>query len=115
MQTCLNNPFQMSVRGGFLLSIYSQIQKRLNLIREGGQHFSNNSEIQKFLKYLGGGRGSGLIGNFPPIIWYKNSDASPKHSRQPQYKLANKRKLVASPSWSELGTAQPQLVPVFVA
>ena len=50
----------MSVRGGHPLSICSQIQKTLNLIQEGGQHFSNKSQIQKCLKYpIGGGGGEG--------------------------------------------------------
>ena len=78
MIICLNNPFQMPVRGGLPPSICSQIKKSLNLIREGGggQHSSNNSETQKKSKFSGGG--SGLIGNFSQICSYKNSDASPK-------------------------------------
>ena len=35
----------------------------LNLIREGGQPFSNNSEIKKILNYSAGGGWSDLMGN----------------------------------------------------
>ena len=56
----------MLVQGGLQPSIYSQIHKCLKLIREGGQHFSNKSEIQKSLKYPIGGKPIGdILPNFP--------------------------------------------------
>ena len=44
----------MSVRGGLPPLICSQIQKSPKFDLKGGQHFSNNSEIQNFLNYPGG-------------------------------------------------------------
>ena len=63
MQICL---FQISIRGGRLPSIQSQLQTFLNSVLgkgRGGQNFSKISEIQKVLNYPRGG-GSSLIGNF---------------------------------------------------
>ena len=48
----------MYIRGGRLLSICSQFQTFLNLVRGGGQNFSIISEIQNILNY------PSLIGNF---------------------------------------------------
>ena len=73
----LNNSFQMPVRGGHPPSICSQIQKCLNLIQDGGHHFSNTSEIQKYWIIWWGGE-SGLIGNFSQFVFlYLNFNASP--------------------------------------
>ena len=63
----------MLIRGVLPPSICSQIQKCLELIREGGQNFSNKSEVQKCL-----GGGSSLSGILSEIFPFFNYDASPK-------------------------------------
>ena len=49
--------------------ISSQIQKSLNFIQGGHQHFSKKSEIQKSLNHPRGWGWSGLIGNFSPFFF----------------------------------------------
>ena len=39
------------------MSICAQIKKKSEFDPRGGEHFSNNSEIQKILNYPGGGEG----------------------------------------------------------
>ena len=61
------------------MSICAQIKKKSEFDPRGGEHFSNNSEIQKILNYPGGGEGvhgAGLIGNFSHFFLYFNYDAS---------------------------------------
>ena len=54
----------MSVWGGLLTPLSSQIKKCLNLIRESNQHFSKTSEIQNKLESSEGGVGRAKMGIF---------------------------------------------------
>ena len=65
----INMPFKMSVQGGLPLSICSQIQKCLNLIRGGVAFFKNilNPQKSELSKWVGG---SGIIGTFPIFFVY---------------------------------------------
>ena len=61
----------MSVHGVLPLPICSQIQNCLNFISKGGQHFSNNNEIDDNSESSKEGEGAyGLIGNFPQILMF---------------------------------------------
>ena len=64
-------------RGSSAVSIFSNSEKSEF---DPGQQFSNNSEIQKFLNYLGGGRGGRPNWEFFSIFLYKNSDATPHYA-----------------------------------
>ena len=82
MELCLNNPFQMSVRGDLLPSICSQIQKKSEFDpREGVSILQIILKLKKNLKYPGGGEGgSGLIKNVPQIFSLKSNDTFPNQT-----------------------------------
>ena len=71
--------FKMSVQGGLLPPIFSQIQKCLNLICGRGQHFSKISEIQKMSELSGWVGGSGQFGNISQIFARIYFDGSSKN------------------------------------